>query len=94
MVIINHDIRYKNMGYGNTYSAPDMGNIRYPSSANASIGRWAYVFTQDLEYATGLGLYRPVDMRFEDQCVPFGGSLPTYDDIEEWNRVYPLREHI
>lgn len=92
--MINHDTRYKNMEYGNTYCSPEAGNIRYPSSAKASVGGWAYVFTQDLEYAAGLGLYRPVNVRFEDQWVPFSGTLPTHDDIEEWNRVFPLREHI
>jgi len=87
----NHDTRHKNMEYENTYCNPEAGNIRYPSSAKASVRGWAYVFTQDHEYAAGLGFHRAVYVRFEDQWVPFSGSLPSHDDLDEWNRLYPLR---
>ena len=67
---------FKNVTFRETYSSPESGNVRYPSSAAKSINGWAYVFTKDEGYVYGLAQHHNVEVWERNGWVPYSGRLP------------------
>lgn len=78
---------YKNMDYKDTYSSPEHANVRYPSQALASVGGYAYVFTQDDEYVRHLSHYHLVQVKYKGLWCGYTGFLPSAEEME-----YPQEE--
>lgn len=76
---------YKNADYKDTYCDPTAGNIRYPSTARGAVDGWAYVFTQDVNYANDLAGKHLVEVRCRDGWRQFTGALPTWEELLEIN---------
>lgn len=79
---------YKQSDWKETYCEPTAGNIRYPSSAPGTYEGWAYVFTQDHDYADDLAHNHAVEIRTRDGWRHFiSGSdqLPTQEDLDDFN---------
>lgn len=78
---------YKNLDYKDTYSSPEHANVRYPSEAIASIGGFAYVFTQDAEYVHHLAHYHLVEVKYRGAWCQYTGALPSVEEAQ-----YPQEE--
>lgn len=66
----------RNDDYKNTYTSPEYGNVRYPSSSRSAIKGWAYVFTQDRNYVERLSHNHLVEVKSEGVWCAYAGYLP------------------
>lgn len=71
----------KNMDYEDTYSTPEFGNVRYPSTAKKAINGWAYVYSKDSAYVFGLSQHHDVQVREGDRWIKYDGHLPETEDL-------------
>ena len=63
----------KNLGWKDTYSSPEAGNVRYPSTANQAVGGYADVYALDLKCVRELATRNTVHVFIEDRWVSFDG---------------------
>lgn len=70
-----------NADYQATYTTPEHGVVRYPSSAKESVNGWAYVFTKDESYPADLqSKGHMVQVRFDNQWIAYDGWLPSEEE--------------
>lgn len=74
---------YKQLDYKATYTTPSYANVRYASTAMESIDGWAYIYTKDSGYVEDLAYNRPVEVKINNEWMPFSGEFVEPEDFPE-----------